>query len=69
VTDEGLKALSGLKNLTYQVLEDTQVTDQGVQALAEMESLRRLDLSGTKVTKAGIAKIQKALPSLKILNP
>jgi hypothetical protein len=66
VTDDGLKELADLKNLTWLDLRDTRVTDVGLKELARMKKLRHLLLHNTHVTDVGVAALQKALPKCKI---
>ena len=68
VTDAGLKDLAGLKTLWTLDLSSTGVTDVGLKNLAGLLALANLNLLKTGVTRAGIAKLQKALPDLKILS-
>ncbi|RYD32895.1 MAG: hypothetical protein EOP86_14650 [Verrucomicrobiaceae bacterium] len=66
VTDAGLAALSGMKNLKKLHLPNTAVTDAGIDALLPLASLEYLNLFNTKITDAGLAKLEK-LPKLKRL--
>lgn len=66
VTDAGLAALSGMKNLTELHLENTGITDAGVEHLKGLTSLEYLNLYNTKVTDAGAQKLA-ALSKLKAL--
>ncbi|MDB6074193.1 MAG: Leucine rich repeat-containing protein [Verrucomicrobiaceae bacterium] len=66
VTDGGLKALEGMKNLTEIHLENTPVTDAGLDHLTGLASLEYLNLYSTKVTDAGVKKLTK-LGKLKAL--
>lgn len=66
VTDAGLAALSGMKNLKKLHLPNTAVTDAGIDALLPLANLEYLNLFNTKVTDAGLAKLEK-LPKLKRL--
>ena len=66
VSDAGLKALAGMKNLAELHLENTGVTDAGLDAVAGLTSLEYLNLYGTKVTDAGVKKLSK-LAKLKAL--
>ena len=64
VSDAGLKAVAGFKNLQRLHLERTSITDDGLAAIAGLAELRYLNLYGTKVTDKGLA----ALKSLKKLQ-
>ncbi|MCX6856190.1 MAG: hypothetical protein NTV80_14940 [Verrucomicrobia bacterium] len=57
VTDTGLKALAGFKNLKELHLEGTGITDAGLDHLAGLTSLEYLNLYNTKVTDAGMPKL------------
>jgi YHS domain-containing protein len=66
VTDAGLKALAGLKNLRRLHLERTGTGDAGVEHLKGLADLQYLNLYGTKVTDAAVASLSglKKLKSL-----
>jgi YHS domain-containing protein len=66
VTDAGLKALAGLKNLRRLHLERTAAGDAGVEHLKGLADLQYLNLYGTKVTDAAVASLSclKKLKSL-----
>ena len=68
ITDEGLKELPKLKQLTYLRLFSTQITDSSLKELAKLKQLTSLNLNNTKVTKAGVAELQKALSKCKITH-
>ena len=57
VTDKGLAAIAGMKNLTELHLENTSVTDAGLDHLKCLAALEYLNLYGTKVTDAGLPKL------------
>jgi hypothetical protein len=57
VTDKGLAAIAGMKNLTELHLENTSVTDAGLDHLKGLAALEYLNLYGTKVTDAGLPKL------------
>lgn len=57
VTDKGLAAIAGMKNLTELHLENTGVTDAGLDHLKGLAALEYLNLYGTKVTDAGMPKL------------
>jgi hypothetical protein len=57
VTDAGVKALAGLKNLRRLHLEKTAVGDDGLAAIKDLAELRYLNLYGTKVSDKGLAAI------------
>ena len=66
VTDEGLKALDGMKNLHRLHLEKTSVTDAGLAHLKGLTGLEYLNLYNTAVTDAGLKDLEglKALKSI-----
>ncbi len=66
-TDAALRQLSDLHNLEELNLAFTQVTDVGLKYLAKLNNLRVLILSKNgEFTDAGLARLQNALPMLKI---
>ena len=68
VTDNGLKELAGLNNLTELFLDfNTQVTDGGLKELAGMKNLQKLSLFSTKVTDVGLKELV-GLTNLQELN-
>ncbi|MDB5174523.1 MAG: ribonuclease inhibitor [Phycisphaerales bacterium] len=58
VTDGGLKALEGMKNLHRLHLEKTAITDGGLPHLKGLASLEYLNLYNTAVTDAGLAQLE-----------
>ena len=66
VTDAGLKAIGGFKNLQRLHLERTSIGDDALAHLAGLSELRYLNLYGTKVTDKGLAALKglKKLQSL-----
>src|SRR5262249_50829628 len=56
ITDGGLKALAGLKNLARIDLNQSRVTGAGLKDLAALSNLKELDLSD-QVTDAGLKEI------------
>ena len=67
-TDEGLKHLSNLENLTRLHLERTVVGDEGMAHLAGLTKLQYLNLYGTKVTDAGLARLGSMRELKKLLS-
>jgi hypothetical protein len=66
-TDDGLKAVAGVRQLEGMIVNGEGVTDAGVKALAGCKSLDNVTLFGTKkVTDAGIKELA-ALPKLQAL--
>jgi mono/diheme cytochrome c family protein len=66
VTDAGLKALAGMKNLKELHLEGTAISDAGLDQLKGLAELEYINLYNTKVTDAGMAKLA-ALSKLKAI--
>ena len=70
VSDETLKALSGVKQLTHLDLRDCAITDEGVASLGTLSNLKALRFSGksgaTDITDKSMAVIGK-LTKLKLL--
>jgi internalin A len=66
VTDEGMKEVARLTQLTELYLSGTAVTDKGLKALHGLQQLELLDVSRAKVTDAGVSELSKALPKCKI---
>ena len=65
--DEGMRYLSGLKELKHLALRDTLVTDEGLKHIAGLTKLEVLDLYGAKVTDAGLKQLSN-LTHLQKLN-
>jgi hypothetical protein len=57
VTDGGLKALAGLKNLRRLHLEKTGIGDEGLASIKGLGEIQYLNLYGTKVTDKGLASL------------
>lgn len=57
ITDDGLKAVEGLKNLRKLHLENTKITDAGLAHLKNLSNLEYLNLYGTQVTDAGLEQL------------
>jgi hypothetical protein len=55
VTDNGLKAVAGLKNLRRLHLEKTGIGDDGLASVKGLAELQYLNLYGSKVTDKGLA--------------
>jgi hypothetical protein len=66
VTDAGLKALAGMKNLKELHLEGTGISDAGLDQLKGLAELEYINLYSTKVTDAGMARLA-ALSKLKAI--
>ncbi|TDE13858.1 c-type cytochrome domain-containing protein [Dyadobacter psychrotolerans] len=57
ITDEGMKAISKLKNLNKIHLEHTAVTDAGIVSLKDLPHLQYINLVDTKISDAGLRNI------------
>jgi hypothetical protein len=66
VTDEALKELAGLKNLTYLDLANAKVTDDGLKCLTGLKKLKVLRVAGSKVTIEGAIQFRKAVPGCEV---
>jgi hypothetical protein len=66
VTDAGLAHVSGLINLSYLGLSNTQVTDAGLVHLKGLTKLESMNLESTRVTDAGVRELKRALPSVTV---
>jgi Leucine-rich repeat (LRR) protein len=68
ITDQGVRQLARLTNLTRLFLFDVPMTDDGAQQLARMKQLEILDLAwDSRVTDAGLEHLA-TLPNLKHLS-
>ena len=67
LTDEGLKELPKLKQLTYLRLFSTQITDASLKELAKRQQLTAIDLGSTQITDTGLKELAK-LEQLASLN-
>ena len=67
ITDDGLKNLGGLTNLTRFELSYTQVGDDGLKHLSGLTNLKGLWLNGTQVTDDGL-KCLSGLTNLQVLG-
>lgn len=63
ITDEGLKTIRQLNNLTRLQLDNTLITDKGLISLQSLTSLQYLNLVATKITAQGVVEL-KGLPKL-----
>ena len=66
ITDAGLAAIGGIKNLEFLDLESTQVTDVGLEHLSSLTKLSYLSLAGTRVTAAALVDLRRARPNCMI---
>ena len=68
IGDEGISNLAGLVNLQYLNLYGTRITDKSLDQLSGLKNLKRLYVWKTGVTDEGVARIEKALPNLKVIR-
>jgi|GEM_PF-3596818 Leucine-rich repeat (LRR) protein len=70
LTDEGLKDVARLSQLSRLYLNETGITDEGLKELPRLELLTCLDLSSTKTTNAGLQEVArlKQLTELNLYN-
>jgi Leucine-rich repeat (LRR) protein len=69
-TDDGMKALDGLKDLKRLYLRNTAVSDDGLRYLSGLTRIEELDLYGVKVTDRGLYSLEnlKAMRKLNLLG-
>ena len=67
VGDEGLRRLAGLRNLEYLNLFGSQVGDAGLGQLAGLRALKTVYLWQTRVSAEGVARLEAALPGVKVI--
>jgi internalin A len=68
VTNNDLKHIACLSELTRLYLWETNVSNDGLKHLAGLRHLERLYLIGTLVTDEGAAKLQESLPNCQIIH-
>ena len=54
ITDEDIKPLSALSQLSILLLQGTKITDDGLKHLSNLSQLESLNLIGTKITDDGL---------------
>ena len=59
ITDEGLKDVAKLQNLTHLQFYRTKITDAGLKELAKLQKLTHLNLRSTKITDEGLKEVAK----------
>src|SRR5262249_26011489 len=57
VTDEGMREVASLKNLTMLSMCSTKVTDAGLGHLVGLKRLTALDMRGVKLTDVGVGRL------------
>ena len=68
IGDDGTEHLATLVNLEYLNLYGTKITDKTLEHLASLKKLKSLYVWETGVTDEGVARLQAALPDLKIVR-
>ena len=58
ITDEGMKTISRLKNLTRLYIDYTTITDKGLASLTSLNNLQYLNLVGTAITSKGMLQLK-----------
>ena len=66
VSDNDIKKLSSLKNLTRLNLEKTNITDGALMHLKNLPNLEQVNLYGTNITDKGLKELAKC-PHLKVI--
>ena len=69
ITDEGLKELARLQQLTILSLENTKITDADLNEVDKLQTLYVLLLEDTQITEGGVVKLRRALPNWRIYGP
>lgn len=67
VTDEGLRFLTGCRDLQLLECSGIPITDDGLKHIAQMQHLNSLSLDGTQVTDKGIQQLAR-LHGLELLS-
>jgi len=57
ITNEGLKHLAGLNNLSLLDIAHTTISDEGLKTIGQLESLETLNLAGTEISDQGLAHL------------
>jgi hypothetical protein len=63
ITDDELEHITGLTQLEWLSLKNTNITDEGVERLRDLPKLSILELQGTQVTNIGLRKLRATLPA------
>ena len=58
ITDEGMKYISRLKNLTRLYIDYSMITDKGLVSLTSLNNLQYLNLVGTAITSKGMLQLK-----------
>lgn len=68
VSDDGLRYLRGLNELTTLYVGGYRVTDAGLRHLEGLSQLEELHLEGANITIAGVRRVERALPETAIYH-
>jgi hypothetical protein len=69
LTDEGLKALSGMRRLDSLRIYQSRIGERGLEALYPLKTIHILDIGSTvPVVGQAIARLRTELPHLQSLN-
>jgi internalin A len=60
ITDDGLKALAGMTELSKVMLHVSQVSDEGIDRLLGLKKLKTISLDGAKITETGRKRLKAA---------
>lgn len=66
LTDDGLKSIVQMENLTWLNLHYTSISDSCIPILVNAEYLKKLNIEGTQMSSAGIRRLHELRPDLTI---
>ena len=69
LTDDGVKQLATLKNLTVLDLPSTKISDTGLMELSAIPGLAHLCVAGTNVSEAGVKEFERRNPKCDLSVP
>lgn len=69
ITDEGAAALAKLREIETLWLTRCSIGDASVPVLSGLKSLRELNVSFTGITGEGLARLRRALPLVRFIEP
>jgi hypothetical protein len=68
ISDDGIRHLLRLKNLTRVNLAGTNISDVGLALLASLDELEWLNVARTKVTDQGINRLKASIPGSEVVR-
>ena len=68
ITDVGLRALRGHRQLRSLNLVGAKITDDGLQHLSQLEQLESLRVGNTRLSDAAVERLQSQLPRCRIIR-